>query len=225
MHRLITGLYVFDICSPPSLCMQYWSTILVCDLIHRYHHHDPDPFITTVGSLWCAIIPQPEGSQPEKVWLAQAILPMPDQVSLEGDACPGSREGHWQRQASGQNTWVGQAHRVVWAQDRRADRAWRLQAGQPHLPPNGEPCDWDYWLGALHTQQAKASTHDRFLQAKAPGRRINFMAHWTGGLNCHHLGNHLKLVKYTLRSLTIITTLTPPVTPPAIMHSTYIICG
>ncbi|KAF8262079.1 hypothetical protein EI94DRAFT_1705028 [Lactarius quietus] len=45
---------------------------------------------------------------------------------------------------------------------------------------------------------------DRFLQAKAPGRGINFMVHSMGGLDCHHLITHLKLVEYTLLLLTTI---------------------
>ena len=60
---------------------------------------------------------------------------------------------------------------------------------------------------------------------KAPGHRINFMAHSMGVLDCPHLGCHLKLVKYPLLLLTVITTLTPPVTPPAIMRSAYIMCS
>ncbi|KAH9043480.1 alpha/beta-hydrolase [Lactarius deliciosus] len=53
---------------------------------------------------------------------------------------------------------------------------------------------------------SRAEQLDRFLQAKAPGRGINFMAHSMGGLDCRHLITHLKPVEYTPLSLTTIAT-------------------
>ncbi|KAI9449238.1 alpha/beta-hydrolase [Lactarius psammicola] len=53
---------------------------------------------------------------------------------------------------------------------------------------------------------SRAEQLDRFLQAKAPGRGINFMAHSMGGLDCRHLITHLKPVDYTPLSLTTIAT-------------------
>ncbi|KAH8987233.1 alpha/beta-hydrolase [Lactarius hatsudake] len=53
---------------------------------------------------------------------------------------------------------------------------------------------------------SRAEQLDRFLQAKAPGRGINFMGHSMGGLDCRHLITHLKPVAYTPLSLTTIAT-------------------
>lgn len=53
---------------------------------------------------------------------------------------------------------------------------------------------------------SRAERLDRFLQVKAPGRGINFMAHSMGGLDCRHLITHLKPVEYTPLSLTTIAT-------------------
>ncbi|KAH9171639.1 alpha/beta-hydrolase [Lactarius sanguifluus] len=53
---------------------------------------------------------------------------------------------------------------------------------------------------------SRAEQLDRFLQAKAPGRGINFMAHSMGGLDCRHLITHLKPVEYAPLSLTTIAT-------------------
>ena len=53
---------------------------------------------------------------------------------------------------------------------------------------------------------SRAERLDRFLQAKAPGRGINFMAHSMGGLDCRHLITHLKPEEYTPLSLTTIAT-------------------
>lgn len=53
---------------------------------------------------------------------------------------------------------------------------------------------------------SRAEQLDRFLQVKAPGRGINFMAHSMGGLDCRHLITHLKPVEYTPLSLTTIAT-------------------
>ena len=53
---------------------------------------------------------------------------------------------------------------------------------------------------------SRAEQLDRFLQAKVPGRGINFMAHSMGGLDCRHLITHLKPVEYTPLSLTTIAT-------------------
>jgi triacylglycerol lipase len=53
---------------------------------------------------------------------------------------------------------------------------------------------------------SRAEQLDRFLQVKALGRGINFMAHSMGGLDCRHLITHLKPVEYTPLSLTTIAT-------------------
>jgi len=53
---------------------------------------------------------------------------------------------------------------------------------------------------------SRAEQLDRFLQAKAFGRGINFMAHSMGGLDCRHLITHLKPVDYTPLSLMTIAT-------------------
>lgn len=53
---------------------------------------------------------------------------------------------------------------------------------------------------------SRAEQLDRFLQAKAPGRGVNFMAHSMGGLDCRHLITHLKPVEYAPLSLTTIAT-------------------
>ena len=53
---------------------------------------------------------------------------------------------------------------------------------------------------------SRAEQLDRFLQVKAPGRGINFMAHSMGGLDCRHLITHLKPVEYTPLSLTTVAT-------------------
>jgi triacylglycerol lipase len=53
---------------------------------------------------------------------------------------------------------------------------------------------------------SRADQLDRFLQNKALGRGINFMAHSMGGLDCRHLITHLKPVDYTPLSLTTIAT-------------------
>ena len=53
---------------------------------------------------------------------------------------------------------------------------------------------------------SRAEQLDRFLQVKAPGRGINFMAHSMGGLDCRHLITHLKPVEYAPLSLTTIAT-------------------
>jgi pimeloyl-ACP methyl ester carboxylesterase len=53
---------------------------------------------------------------------------------------------------------------------------------------------------------SRAEQLDRFLQVKAPGRGINFLAHSMGGLDCRHLITHLKPVEYTPLSLTTIAT-------------------
>ena len=53
---------------------------------------------------------------------------------------------------------------------------------------------------------SRAEQLDRFLQTKASGRGINFMAHSMGGLDCRHLITHRKPVEYTPLSLTTIAT-------------------
>jgi len=53
---------------------------------------------------------------------------------------------------------------------------------------------------------SRAEQLDRFLQIKAFGRGINFMAHSMGGLDCRHLITHLKPADYTPLSLTTIAT-------------------
>ncbi|KAI0292675.1 Alpha/Beta hydrolase protein [Multifurca ochricompacta] len=53
---------------------------------------------------------------------------------------------------------------------------------------------------------SRAEQLDRFLQVKALGRGINFMAHSMGGLDCRHLITHLKPMEYTPLSLTTIAT-------------------
>ena len=53
---------------------------------------------------------------------------------------------------------------------------------------------------------SRAEQLDRFLQVKALGRGINFMAHSMGGLDCRHLITHLKPVDYTPLSLMTIAT-------------------
>jgi triacylglycerol lipase len=53
---------------------------------------------------------------------------------------------------------------------------------------------------------SRADQLDRFLQNKALGRGINFMAHSMGGLDCRHLITHVKPVDYTPLSLTTIAT-------------------
>jgi pimeloyl-ACP methyl ester carboxylesterase len=53
---------------------------------------------------------------------------------------------------------------------------------------------------------SRAEQLDRFLQIKALGRGINFMAHSMGGLDCRYLITHLKPVDYTPLSLTTIAT-------------------
>jgi triacylglycerol lipase len=53
---------------------------------------------------------------------------------------------------------------------------------------------------------SRAEQLDRFLQIKAFGRGINFMAHSMGGLDCRHLITHLKPADYAPLSLTTIAT-------------------
>ena len=53
---------------------------------------------------------------------------------------------------------------------------------------------------------SRAEQLDRFLQIKAFGRGINFMAHSMGGLDCRYLITHLKPADYTPLSLTTIAT-------------------
>jgi triacylglycerol lipase len=53
---------------------------------------------------------------------------------------------------------------------------------------------------------SRAEQLDRFLQVKASGRGINFLAPSMGGLDCRHLITHLKPVEYTPLSLTTIAT-------------------
>ena len=47
------------------------------------------------------IVARPEPSRPGEIRLAQAVLPAPDEVSVEGGARAGGREGHRHRQAGG----------------------------------------------------------------------------------------------------------------------------
>lgn len=53
---------------------------------------------------------------------------------------------------------------------------------------------------------SRSENLDRFLQQKAPGRGLNFMAHSMGGLDCRHLISHIKPTEYTPLSLTTIAT-------------------
>jgi triacylglycerol lipase len=53
---------------------------------------------------------------------------------------------------------------------------------------------------------SRAEQLDKFLQIKALGRGINFMAHSMGGLDCRYLITHLKPVEYTPLSLMTIGT-------------------
>ncbi|CCL99459.1 uncharacterized protein FIBRA_01477 [Fibroporia radiculosa] len=53
---------------------------------------------------------------------------------------------------------------------------------------------------------SRAEILDRFLQNKAPGRGINFIAHSMGGLDCRHLISHIRPTDYTPLSLTTIAT-------------------
>ena len=53
---------------------------------------------------------------------------------------------------------------------------------------------------------SRAERLDRFLQSKALGRGVNFMAHSMGGLDCRHLITHLKPADYAPLSLTTIAT-------------------
>jgi len=53
---------------------------------------------------------------------------------------------------------------------------------------------------------SRAEQLNQFLQIKALGRGINFMAHSMGGLDCRHLITHIEPVDYTPLSLTTIAT-------------------
>jgi hypothetical protein len=53
---------------------------------------------------------------------------------------------------------------------------------------------------------SRAEQLNRFLQIKAVGRGINFMAHSMGGLDCRHLISRIKPEDYTPLSLTTVAT-------------------
>ncbi|KZW01642.1 alpha/beta-hydrolase [Exidia glandulosa HHB12029] len=54
--------------------------------------------------------------------------------------------------------------------------------------------------------ETRAETLDSFLQTRAKGREINFMAHSMGGLDCRHLITHIRPTEYTPVSLTTVST-------------------